>query len=73
MSGFCLHLSGPETRHILLHLLLTLQARFLCGDSDYFWDSGIVTVKYIDKIPQWICILSCAHNGLKFIYQRNTN
>ena len=30
----------PDTWHLLLHPLQPWQARFLCGDSDYFWDSA---------------------------------
>ena len=52
MSGFCLH---TETIHILvpLQLLQPWQARFLCWDLDYFWDSvGKVEVR---GLWVWIC------------------
>ena len=52
MSCFCSHtrICGSKTRHIPLHQLQPWQTRFLCGDSDYFWDSA-----YCQEGRQLLC------------------
>ena len=31
----------PDIKNAALHLLQVCHAQFLCGDSDYFWDSVV--------------------------------
>ena len=52
MSGFCLHISGPQTGHIPLPVLQSLQARLVCEYADYFWDSvqqGVLGQKVCER------------------------
>ena len=44
MSGFCLLISGSETRHIPLILLQPWQARFLWGVLNYLWFNVLETI-----------------------------
>ena len=37
VTVYCLHVSGPKTRHWPLQLLHLWQARFLCIHSDYYF------------------------------------
>ena len=46
MPGFCFNIPVP------LHLLLTWQARFLWGGSDYFWDSVYTYQGDIDAVEK---------------------
>ena len=46
------HCTNP--RYIPMHSLQTPQARLLCGDSDYFWDSVLYSMyctTYLGTVP----------------------
>ena len=62
MPGFCFNIPVP------LHLLLTWQARFLWGGSDYFWDSVYSFGKTKDITIYSYLIVSLSVLGLNDYY-----
>ena len=78
MHGFVLQISWIETRPLPLHLLPTWPHRFLCKDSDPFWDSvpkpgtniwSHVNLNLLKKCPfttwrkvSWGCTVHCMYS-----------